>query len=894
MPVLFVPGNAGSFKQVRSIASSAAHQFHERIAVQGLRTDDEEGLIDPAKWKELDFFAGKHLATVRKSRCSSSASLYHTADFNEEFSAFQSATLEDQSLYVACAIQYILDLYPVHNPASQSIILVGHSMGGIVCRHAVTRMEISQVSAIITMSTPHLIPPVTFERGMQAAYDRIEAFWHSAWYENRPAELSAKTSSPPPILVSICGGTADTQISSDSCALQPLEIKAANTPVPIANSTDKGTFAVFTTGMEGIWTGVDHQAMVWCDQVRQTVATTLLDLSAVSHNHSPAGGNTSRQKLTQVARRRFLGERYPQKLQKTAHDRVMINLQDALILTAESPTFRHQGPGSALLVANVPDNATHLQIIGDMRVNGAGRIGGSDMTIYLKTWSLDDPAQTTFRELPLKVSRILPKSTPHKEPLSRELFPLPGEGVKDEDCMLYVEVKLEYPLSSEKQIVIELSDTAKGAIALLEPDIATSAENKWKPILQLHTYKSVSDNALILHELQLHRPARCTGSASTLFAPIIEHVSHANSATYESRLYPQAGETITIHTHTSAAPFIKELSSDGKSRGITINLWQDPADGCGIQGVTIRTDWRRSLGLMVARYRMTFLAWTIGTASLVTMIQFRHYRLTGELFTILRRYEFSGGFAYATGDFLSFFQALVVFTGRPLAILFAALAVACFVQSAILPMLTSHAEDFLLGVPHWYSALWVLPVLSICYGVLIAINSVLYALTFLLRVGLGWTGILRFPRSLDAQQHFQPRHAVSVIALVILVKLLVPHQLAFTVGFIVHLLSTSTAEIGESSNMSRLNLYRTLLMSLFMLVPANAAVLFVWIRNLLVLLDKPSGSSSRSSYSTVRSSSGIPESTLLAERDHAIWQIVAVLVVVEACSAGKMPEMSVR
>lgn len=59
-----------------------------------------------------------------------------------------------------------------------------------------------------------------------------------------------------------------------------------------------------------------------------------------------------------------------------------------------------------------------------------------------------------------------------------------------------------------------------------------------------------------------------------------------------------------------------------------------------------------------------------------------------------------------------------------------------------------------------------------------------------------------FFRSLDAQQHFQPRHAVSVISLVILVKLFVPHQLAFTVGFVVHLLSTSTADVAKVSQLA--------------------------------------------------------------------------------------------
>jgi hypothetical protein len=87
-----------------------------------------------------------------------------------------------------------------------------------------------------------------------------------------------------------------------------------------------------------------------------------------------------------------------------------------------------------------------------------------------------------------------------------------------------------------------------------------------------------------------------------------------------------------------------------------------------------------------------------------------------------------------------------VFIGAPFAILLVALTSACLFQSIILPSLTYNAEVFLLGIPHWYSVFWVLPVLSISYGILIAISSILYAVTRILRMGLGWTGILRFPR----------------------------------------------------------------------------------------------------------------------------------------------------
>lgn len=107
-------------------------------------------------------------------------------------------------------------------------------------------------------------------------------------------------------------------------------------------------------------------------------------------------------------------------------------------------------------------------------------------------------------------------------------------------------------------------------------------------------------------------------------------------------MYPQARALLKLHSHTSSAPYIKSHRMDTPvaiSTGLIINLWQDPNESCGIQSVSVRLNWRRSLGLMVTRYRMTFFAWTMGLGALVIAGQFRQYRLTGEFLdmaTILR------------------------------------------------------------------------------------------------------------------------------------------------------------------------------------------------------------------------------------------------------------------
>ncbi|TFY75016.1 hypothetical protein EWM64_g8995 [Hericium alpestre] len=83
-PVLFIPGNAGSSHQVRSIASSAARQFYSTP-------------YDPSP----DFSA----------RAISPLDVY-ALEFNEDFSALHAPTLRAQSAHAAHAINYILSLYP--------------------------------------------------------------------------------------------------------------------------------------------------------------------------------------------------------------------------------------------------------------------------------------------------------------------------------------------------------------------------------------------------------------------------------------------------------------------------------------------------------------------------------------------------------------------------------------------------------------------------------------------------------------------------------------------------------------------------------------------------------------------------------------------------------------
>lgn len=257
VPVLFIPGNAGSSHQVRSIASSATRQYFSSPFV--ISSDFTGRGIQP-----LDFFAGRFNFNPRSSnRChhklphvnSSLTCILFAVEFNEDLSAFHGPTIESQIEYSAAAVRYILS----HYPPNTRIIVMGHSMGGIV---GTALLPSDDISALITMSTPHTLPPARFDARVDEIYQRN-------------AGTLVNDSTP---VVSICGGATDMMIPSESCILPD--------PGP---ERDIYRRTVFTSALEGAWTGVGHREMVWCHQVRWRVARAALELGE-AHSDIDIGG----------------------------------------------------------------------------------------------------------------------------------------------------------------------------------------------------------------------------------------------------------------------------------------------------------------------------------------------------------------------------------------------------------------------------------------------------------------------------------------------------------------------------------------------------------------------------------------------------------------------------
>ncbi|ANB12727.1 Bst1p [Sugiyamaella lignohabitans] len=249
VPVIFIPGNAGSYRQVRSLAAEAAYQFDSL----------KKSLLDKPDKRGLDFF---------------------TTDFGEDLTAFHGRSLLEQAEYLNDAIEFILSLYETNVvpnrrghklsnghmnqvPRPKSVILIGHSMGGIVARTMFTLSNYrpGSINTILTFAAPHSLPPVSSDPYLVEVYETVNRYWRDSFSQDLIGQNSLSHVS----VVSIAGGTLDQMIPSDHASVSSM--------IPPTNG-----ITVFTSTIPFVWSGIDHQAIIWCDQLRKVVAAALLDI----------------------------------------------------------------------------------------------------------------------------------------------------------------------------------------------------------------------------------------------------------------------------------------------------------------------------------------------------------------------------------------------------------------------------------------------------------------------------------------------------------------------------------------------------------------------------------------------------------------------------------------
>ncbi|CAM6094752.1 unnamed protein product [Calypogeia fissa] len=283
VPVLFIPGNGGSYKQVRSIAAESDRAYNGGPL--------EESFFQQAGFttQEAGSNIGETLGGLRKDLLYTAQEQYankldwFTVDLEEEHSAMDGRILEEHTEFVVHAINRILDRYKeslearsqqtqeVGDFLPKNVILVGHSMGGFIARAAVVHplLRKDAVETIVTLSSPHLLAPLPLQPSLGHFYTQVNDAWRKGYETPRTRTGILKRNTEPPlnkvVVVSIFGGTQDYQVRSRFASLDGI--------IPPTHGLTIGA-----PGMLNVWLSMEHQSILWCNQLVVQVSHTLLQL----------------------------------------------------------------------------------------------------------------------------------------------------------------------------------------------------------------------------------------------------------------------------------------------------------------------------------------------------------------------------------------------------------------------------------------------------------------------------------------------------------------------------------------------------------------------------------------------------------------------------------------
>ena len=566
-------------------------------------------------------------------------------DFNEDFSAFHGQTLLDQAEYVNDAIAYILSLYHDERrterdpalPDPNSVILTGHSMGGIVARAILSmpNYQSNSVNTIITMSAPHARAPVSVDADLVRVYDQINDYWRNAylqtWANDNP--LWHVT------LISIAGGGLDTVVPSDYASLESL--------VPSTHG-----FTVFSSGIPHVWTGADHIQTTWCAQLMKTIVKSIYESIDV-RRPSQTKPRSERMRIFKRSYLTGMEGIVEKSLPQQEASTLMPIEQDANVVLAEDErlvlrSFGHDNQLKAYLLPipldssssnktfallsdqNIQQESSQLDIlICGVSVSQAGQAAG------LLAMSIDISGQTAgSARLTCKSARPDVVSLPASNTLSNHAF----DKAKPLSYLQYelsemsnsrfvvvidrgVEIRKGWLLAeiSDRQRSTTNVDIGLGRLLTLGLHLKLPADRPMVSLIQVPALHS----SLLGFRLSMG-PQAC-GDEAELFTPLLRQYLEGP---YESKFFVNLrSANISLH---GIAPFMPPaLKPHETNKGVSLQIWSDPTCNSTVD-VSLNVDIAGSLGKLVMRYRLVFAAFPILVVALVLRKQFSEYDETGK------------------------------------------------------------------------------------------------------------------------------------------------------------------------------------------------------------------------------------------------------------------------
>ncbi|KAI9484440.1 PGAP1-like protein-domain-containing protein [Zychaea mexicana] len=830
VPVLFIPGHAGSHKQIRSIAAETAYAYYQHYA-----THPE---IPKQGVRNLDFF---------------------TVDFHEEFSALHGQSLLEQAEYLNDAIDYILKLYPRSRksrryPDPTSVLIIGHSMGGVVARSMfmINNYQPGSINTIITLSTPHILPPAPFDWKISKIYDDMHRYWVNG-YNTHSHDLSATTKTATDyhhwaslkdvMLISIAGGTLDNIVCSDSANVGAF--------IPASNG-----FTVFTTAVPQVWTGTDHLSIYSCKQLVRVLAKSMLDIVDTRR----ATQTKSLEDRMAVMKKAFLSgleDRTqglslgrPNHSQMSDRDLRSLKIGERLVIIDDDGDNTAAPVRLSLLPRST--DATAFSVLTDQPIGVDGsrfslvfcnmmdRVSTSDNT-RLVCQPADEaavlvPASTERDNHPFSGRTFSFASVRYDEMKQYQWFGVMDDGVGSSSSSGssggFLIAESFNPEEGKHKYTI---DTSMLSIAMKGVHVNV------KPALFSSIHIPSIESPMLAYHLKVSRRG-----CSNIFAPFLrQSISTMHESKFYVNLANSQDETdVSLHGRTAFSSMAIS-TRDVDHRGLSLQVWMDPTCGDEPLKIDLAIDWYGSAGRIGFRNGIMLLAY----AFIIVM-----FVIAGQIYCYNK-----------TGIFPHFGQGLSFCIRRTLPVIIPIVALCSIYQCTTqhhLPAYTTVLNDLDVSIA-WHDLLignsdpffWWLPIVGLLLS-LGAISFVWLVVELLLHFCASISSFLIGQRSTFAtttttwrwcnranetrSQKFQ-RRAITTLVLFVMVATCIPYQFVFVVAVLVHIIScirslirTWAAPLQGYKRANRYHYMQSLLLLMITLLPFNLPILVVWIRNLSV------------------------------------------------------------
>jgi hypothetical protein len=765
-------------------------------------------------------------------------------------------------------------------------------MGGIVARTMLVmpNYQSNSINTIITMSAPHARPPVSFDAEIVRTYKQINDYWRQAysqkWANNNP--LWHVT------LISIAGGGLDTVVPSDYTSLESL--------VP-----DTHGFTVFTSSVPNVWTGMDHQAILWCDQFRKVVVRSLYDVIDVNR---PAQTKPRAERMRVFKKWYLTGmENTAEKTLSEKEPTTLLTLEEnsnSIIAQGERLTLRKFGqnhkPRAHLLP--IPPQGTpggkRFTLLTDQKLDKSGDSGKLEV-LFCSVFPLHPGQSATLFSMSMDLSGdslgstrlacknaasdviVLPASTrTTKKPFyldeEEELVPFSYlqydlEDILDHQFVAIVDKAVD---PTPGWVIAEFNDNVQShrvRSLSLRRLLAFGMGIRLPPTRPMVTEVKIPSLHSSLLAYNLEMGGQTCGDDAQLFTPLLRQYI---SEPYESKYFVNVKQA-SINLH-GVSPFMPPaLKYKSIQDGLSLQFWTDPTCNSSVK-ISLKVDVPGSLGKMYMRYRTVFAAFPLLVVALVLRKQFRVYD--------------------ETGIFMSFSESLDLCLRQSLPLVLSALtclSVSLAQAGAATPYSSSTGfwgwggnatetqidftkNDLLVGSQDPFFWFMVPLIGLVCVGACVLVNYMALAITHLFSILYSFLSVKpAWLRNEDKRRAMSPafapstprRRILTTAILLFLVSTVIPYQFAYLVACLVQIATCARAlrfarEARSNTNYNFYNYVHSILILMLWILPINLPILVVWVHNLAVHWLTPFSS------------------------HHNVLSIMPFILLVETLTSGKM------